>query len=105
MLKFFDADPGWKEFGSGIRYGKTSDPGSGINIPDPQHCKRLLSIYLRNLRSQVQIRSLYKNKPRLNSYRNKSQTFYKCQYRYGYRSSAQRQCCVSMTFWCGSGSD
>jgi hypothetical protein len=32
MLKFFDADPGWKKF----------DPewkklGSGINIPDPQH--------------------------------------------------------------------
>jgi hypothetical protein len=24
-LKFFDADPGWKKF------------GSGINIPDPQH--------------------------------------------------------------------
>jgi hypothetical protein len=24
--KFFDADPGWKKF------------GSGINIPDPQHC-------------------------------------------------------------------
>jgi hypothetical protein len=21
-----------------IRDGKTSDPGSGINIPDPQHC-------------------------------------------------------------------
>jgi hypothetical protein len=26
ILKFFDADPGWKKF------------GSGINIPDPQHC-------------------------------------------------------------------
>jgi hypothetical protein len=23
--------------GSGIRDGKNSDPGSGINIPDPQH--------------------------------------------------------------------
>jgi hypothetical protein len=30
-------DPGWKEFGSGIRDGINSDPGSGINIPDPQH--------------------------------------------------------------------
>jgi hypothetical protein len=30
-------DPGWRHFGSGIRYGKKSDPGSGINIPDPQH--------------------------------------------------------------------
>ncbi len=24
-----------------IRDGKNSDPGSGINIPDPQHCSRL----------------------------------------------------------------
>jgi hypothetical protein len=24
--------------GSGIRDGKNSDSGSGINIPDPQHC-------------------------------------------------------------------
>jgi len=38
ILKFFDADPGWRQFGSGIRGGKKSDPGSGINIPDPQHC-------------------------------------------------------------------
>ena len=28
MLKFFDAELGWKK----------SDLGSGINIPDPQHC-------------------------------------------------------------------
>jgi hypothetical protein len=27
ILKFFDADPGWKNFGS----------GSGINTSDPQH--------------------------------------------------------------------
>jgi hypothetical protein len=25
ILKFFD--PGWKKIGSGIRYGKNSDPG------------------------------------------------------------------------------
>jgi hypothetical protein len=30
--------PGWRQFGSGIRDGKKSDPGSGINIPDPQYC-------------------------------------------------------------------
>ncbi len=30
-------DPGWEKFGSWIRVGKKSDPGSGINIPDPQH--------------------------------------------------------------------
>ncbi len=29
-------DPGWRQFGSGIRDGKKSDLGSGINIPDPQ---------------------------------------------------------------------
>jgi hypothetical protein len=40
ILKFFDEDrdPGWRQFESGIRDGKKSDPGSGINIPDPQHC-------------------------------------------------------------------
>jgi hypothetical protein len=42
ILKFFDGDPGWRQFGSGmeksrIRDGKKSDPGSGINIPDPPH--------------------------------------------------------------------
>jgi hypothetical protein len=26
-------DPGWRQFGSGIRDGKKSDLGSGINIP------------------------------------------------------------------------
>jgi hypothetical protein len=41
ILKFFDADPGRKTFGSGIRDGKNSDLGSAINIPDPQH--RLLT--------------------------------------------------------------
>jgi hypothetical protein len=30
VLKFFDTDPGWKKFGSGIRDGKKSDPGSGM---------------------------------------------------------------------------
>jgi hypothetical protein len=43
MLNFFYADPGWK---------KKSDPGwkkfgSGINIPDPQHC--FLSLFRHNL--------------------------------------------------------
>jgi hypothetical protein len=35
-------DPGWKEFRSGIRDGKHLDPGSEINIldpdPNPEHC-------------------------------------------------------------------
>jgi hypothetical protein len=30
-------DPGWRQFRSGIRHGKKSDPGSRINIPDPPH--------------------------------------------------------------------
>jgi hypothetical protein len=37
ILKFFDAD---RESGMGntrIRDGKNSDPGSGMNIPDPHH--------------------------------------------------------------------
>jgi hypothetical protein len=29
-------DPGSEIRGSGM--GKNQDPGSGINIPDPQHC-------------------------------------------------------------------
>jgi hypothetical protein len=37
ILNFFDEDPGWRQFGSGIRDRKKSDPGSRINIPDPQH--------------------------------------------------------------------
>jgi hypothetical protein len=37
ILKFFDADPGsvMKTLGYGTRDGKKSDPGSGINIPNP----------------------------------------------------------------------
>jgi hypothetical protein len=37
-LKFFDADPGSGMEKVRIRDGKNSDPKSGINIPDPQHC-------------------------------------------------------------------
>jgi hypothetical protein len=36
-LKFFDADPGSGMETVRIRDGKKSDPGSGINIPDPQN--------------------------------------------------------------------
>jgi hypothetical protein len=36
-VKIFDADPGWKKIGSGMQDGKNSQPGPGINIPDPQH--------------------------------------------------------------------
>jgi hypothetical protein len=28
-----------EKVGSGIQNGKKSDPGSVINIPDPQHCR------------------------------------------------------------------
>jgi hypothetical protein len=40
ILKFFDADPGWKKF------------GSGINIPDPQHCiPALFALYVLRFRA------------------------------------------------------
>ncbi len=44
ILKFLDEDLGFgiwdgDSFGSGIWYGKKSDSGSGIHIPDPQHSK------------------------------------------------------------------
>jgi hypothetical protein len=32
-----------EKFGSGIRVGKKSNPGSRINIPDPQHFRNLIS--------------------------------------------------------------
>jgi hypothetical protein len=31
ILDFFEADPGWEKFGSGIRDGKNLDPVSGIS--------------------------------------------------------------------------
>jgi hypothetical protein len=39
-------DPGCTKFGCGIRDGKKSDPGSGINIPDPQHCPHYILKYV-----------------------------------------------------------
>jgi hypothetical protein len=40
ILKFFDADAVRirESFWPWIRDRKNSDPGSGINIPDPKHC-------------------------------------------------------------------
>jgi hypothetical protein len=38
ILKFFDEDPGSGMETVRIRDGKKSDPGYGINIPDPPHC-------------------------------------------------------------------
>jgi hypothetical protein len=40
ILKLFDADPGSGREKIRIRDGKNSDPGSEMNIPDPQHCLR-----------------------------------------------------------------
>jgi hypothetical protein len=36
--------PEWKKIGYGIREGKNSDPGSRINIPDPQHCPKVFQV-------------------------------------------------------------
>jgi hypothetical protein len=41
ILKFFDEDPGFGMETVRIRDGKKSDPGSGINIPDPPHCRKV----------------------------------------------------------------
>jgi hypothetical protein len=41
MEKIWIVDPGWKKFGSWILDGKNFDTGSGINLPDPQHCRYL----------------------------------------------------------------
>jgi hypothetical protein len=56
-------DPGWRQFGSGIRDGKKLDPGSGINIPDPgsstlvafvrTRCDPVLRIWIRCLLDPV----------------------------------------------------
>jgi hypothetical protein len=37
ILKFFDEDPGWRQFGSGMGKSRIRDPRSEINIPDLQH--------------------------------------------------------------------
>jgi hypothetical protein len=37
---FGSGDPGSGDPGSGM--GKNQDPGSGINIPDPQHCLKVM---------------------------------------------------------------
>ncbi len=41
ILKFFDADAD-PDSGSGSLFDSGSDPGSGIHIPDPQHCPQIL---------------------------------------------------------------
>ncbi len=41
ILKFFDADAD-PDSGSGNLFDPGSDPGSGINVPDPQHCPQIL---------------------------------------------------------------
>jgi hypothetical protein len=57
ILKFFDADPGSGIFLTRNPVWKNSEPGFGINIPDPQHCKTLartcLGETIRTLRKNV----------------------------------------------------
>jgi hypothetical protein len=43
ILKFFDEDPGWRQFGSGME-----KVGSGINIPDPPNCPKVNRIFASN---------------------------------------------------------
>jgi hypothetical protein len=51
IIKFFDADPGSdirdgknSDLGSGMEKSRILDPGSGINIPDSQHCLQTTKI-------------------------------------------------------------
>jgi hypothetical protein len=44
-MRIRDPDPGWRQFGSEIRDGKKSYPGSGRNILDPPHCITVKSRY------------------------------------------------------------
>jgi hypothetical protein len=38
ILKFFDGNPGWKKLGSGMEKIR-------IQIPDPQHCLKISTIF------------------------------------------------------------
>jgi len=49
ILKFFDAVPGSGMEKIWIRDGKNLDPGSGINIPNPQHCLQAISTIKRHI--------------------------------------------------------
>jgi hypothetical protein len=49
ILKFFEADPEWKKSGSGMEKIRIRNPGwekigSEMNIPEPQHCKKIFLI-------------------------------------------------------------
>jgi hypothetical protein len=37
-------DPGSEIRDPGSGMGKNQDPGSGINIPDPQHCPKIIPV-------------------------------------------------------------
>jgi hypothetical protein len=56
--KFFPPLSFLPVFGSGIRdpgsgMGKNQDPGSGINIPDPQHCLKHNKVNSLNLKKEI----------------------------------------------------
>jgi hypothetical protein len=44
ILKFFDADPDPESFWPWIREAGWKKSGSGINIPDPEHCKNYFTL-------------------------------------------------------------
>jgi hypothetical protein len=55
------------KIGSGIRDGKKSDPGSGINIPDPQLCLQAVSTIIKNATWWMHevVPKLYKPEPQV----------------------------------------
>ncbi len=48
-------DPGWRQFGSEIRDGKMSDPGSGIRDkhPGPPHCKSANLMKIKTIKGYI----------------------------------------------------
>ncbi len=78
-------DPKWKKIGSGIWNGKNldlgwknSDPGSGKNIPDPQHCFKASLMVLSPYQWEM-IRCLYKQANKVRGQLNKWKNPY-CKY-------------------------
>jgi hypothetical protein len=54
-VKSQDPDPGWKQFGSGMEKSRIRHPGSGINIPDPQHCSEMPGSAIKLLLDKIRL--------------------------------------------------
>ncbi len=66
----FDVDPGWRQFGSGIRDGDSSDPGSGMEKSEkdthPGSATLLWTrIVLMRIRSRIRLKILMRIRIRI----------------------------------------